>query len=248
MRGAEVCRRPMADLFFLRHCLCRLARAISRDPSLVNATATLSPVEHNELIHLAKEALQRHTIPFGSWCHHKAVEHVDFLYTDATLTGVGFVYFKRSGLSYSVTARYGLVPSELGMPIHDTEALAVRWALASIQPHRNLHIYIDNQIVVNALRKGHGSTREVNAAAYQAALREGNTTISWVASEDNVADGPSRGKHLTPTNLTQGPELPANDEILLRRWESTVHAPPKSFHVSVVTEGWTTHDESMDIN
>jgi hypothetical protein len=245
LRGAEIARRPLADSFFLMHAIRRVARSISGQEVVnLDASQSLSPREHSELMLLLRETLARPVIPLETWIRQD-MRKEDVLFTDATPTSLGYVLVtKGRGIAeHHVTAKYARLPREL--PIHEAEGAAVRWALEDTDLHRNLQIYVDNTIVLSAIARGHGSTPEVNAAAWAVSRRTGDTTVEWIPSKENPADGPSRGVY---TEATEGLRPPVNQQaIVLRRWSSVSRAPPRTMDLHSAKVEWERHSR-MDIH
>jgi hypothetical protein len=202
LRGAEISRRSLADSFFLMHAIRRLARKLSQpDSPNLEDQIQLAPVYQKELLTLVRETLDRPTVCLSTWNRRDMVKQ-DVLFTDATRSGLGYLYVKQGPNigEHHITAKFAQL--HIPLVIHEAEGLAVRWALSQISPHRNLQLFVDNTIVLAAVRRGYGSTPEVNGAALAVCQRLADTTAEWIPSEKTPADGPSRG--LVPT-ITMSP-------------------------------------------
>jgi hypothetical protein len=82
------------------------------------------------------------------------------------------------------------------MPIHEGEALAVSEGLADCEQGRAVAIIVDNSIVAQAVQRGHSTNKVVNDLCDQIAHWHHPISIAWVPSEENWADGPSRGREV----------------------------------------------------
>jgi hypothetical protein len=127
------------------------------------------------------------------------------LFTDASDVGWGAVLFAGDG-TYRVAAS-AWSPKERGRTIAERETMAVSLAITAFRDRlrsSSFHLHIDNTAAMWSIAKGYSAAYFLNARV--AELREvlaplnARFDISFVSSQDNVADGPSRGKNAQLTS------------------------------------------------
>ena len=131
----------MVDLYHTLRLLKKTARLLSKNEELWETEAFVFPPEaRHELMAVAKECMEMKQYAILDTSELN-VDETPILFTDASLTGLGYVYIKSRKAS---------------IPIHILESLAVEFALhrLCIQRRHQLLILNDNQIVTNSIRKG----------------------------------------------------------------------------------------------
>ncbi len=122
------------------------------------------------------------------------------LYSDATLTGWGAVLCKPGLQPVAVGGRWAEATSFAS--INECESMAVAMALHTLREHisnARIHILVDNTSALRTLQDGGMRTRFqprmlILALAVRRLLQRNNAVASfaYVASENNLADSPSR--------------------------------------------------------
>ncbi|ORC92306.1 uncharacterized protein TM35_000045200 [Trypanosoma theileri] len=185
--------------FFLkivRRRLSRLNRGLSRPQDPANLSATAKDIGHSWL----------NTLLMNGPVHTpQKMPSTATLVTDASMYGWGALLFKDSG---EVLAGGGAWEHTPHM-ISQAEARAVHLALRGFKMHLTgpLDIRVDNTTVMNIMQKGntHSQTLLKEANAIDRVLRPYSITAKWsyVASENNPADGISRGKFIKKSDLAK---------------------------------------------
>ncbi|ORC93273.1 uncharacterized protein TM35_000011500 [Trypanosoma theileri] len=128
------------------------------------------------------------------------------LVTDASMHGWGALLFKDTGEVLAAGGAWERAPHI----ISQGEARAVHLALRAFEAHLvdPLHICVDNTTVMNTMRRGITNSDALveEASAIDKVLQECNIQATWsyVASENNPADGISRGKSIKEIDVAKG--------------------------------------------
>ena len=105
------------------------------------------------------------------------------VWTDATPTRIAVVM----GRAVFMAEMYHAVDIALA------EAIAAAWGL--ILSNNKAHLFIDNLGVAHAFAKGHSTSHSINQVIRNVFSMDKPTdgSITWVPTEDQIADGPTRG-------------------------------------------------------
>ena len=131
------------------------------------------------------------------------------LFVDASLSGWGAVLV-HAGIVYSTGASW---TEDEKSNINVLEALAVGNAAAEFARFlagNDVHIMMDNTSALSSLKKGSARSGALNSAVAHTLRQLGvakprATTVTYIASRQNPADGPSRNKwEVDWTQLAQG--------------------------------------------
>jgi hypothetical protein len=186
-RFVQVANRPLHDMYYM---LCMIRRA-SRQLALDEETTWekpihVSPAEKRQLKELVTEACEMKTYKLSAIQTPTAPT---VIFTDASAHSWGVVRLEKSTMHVSSGP---LSP----MPIHEGEALAVTEGLATCERGKAVAIIVDNTIVAQAVQRGHSTNKVVNELCDLIAHWDHPISIAWVPSEENWADGPSRGREV----------------------------------------------------
>lgn len=108
------------------------------------------------------------------------IKNVPDVWTDATPTRIAVVI----GRTVLMAELFRVVDIALA------EALAAAWGL--IFSNNIAHIHIDNLGIAHALAKGHSSSQTINQVFANIFKKPTHGSVTWVPTEDQVADGPTR--------------------------------------------------------
>jgi len=113
------------------------------------------------------------------------VDETPIIFTDASLTGLGYVCIKNQ----KATAGSLQLPGRSSIPIHILESLAVEFALhrLCIQGRHQLLLLNDNQIGTNSIRKGVSPIPCINRMIGKLVQRPANTWVAWIPSENQLS-------------------------------------------------------------
>ncbi|ORC90666.1 uncharacterized protein TM35_000084640 [Trypanosoma theileri] len=186
--------------FFLkivRRRLSRLNRGLIRPQDPANLSATVKDIGHSWLTTL----LQNEPVHPPQKLPSTAT-----LVTDASMYGWGALLFKDSGEVLAAGGAWAHPPHM----ISQAEARAVHLALHAFKQylHGPVDIRVDNTTVMHIMQKGntHSQALVKEADAIDKVLRLHGVRATWnyVASEQNPADGISRGKPVHSVDLARG--------------------------------------------
>ena len=119
------------------------------------------------------------------------IKNVPDVWTDATPTRIAVVI----GRTVLMAELFRVVDIALA------EALAAAWGL--IFSNNIAHIRIDNLGIAHALAKGHSSPQTINQVFANIFKKPTHGSVTWVPTEDQVADGPTRNGYLSLQLLHQ---------------------------------------------
>ncbi|ORC89558.1 uncharacterized protein TM35_000123330 [Trypanosoma theileri] len=128
------------------------------------------------------------------------------LVTDASMYGWGALLFKDSGEVLAADGAWEKAPNM----ISQAEARAVHLASRGFKPHLTgpLDIRVDNTTVMGIMQKGNAHSqalvKEANAIDRVLCSHGIHAEWSYVASEQNPADGISRGKFIKKSDIAKG--------------------------------------------
>lgn len=142
--------------------------------------------------------------------------HTFTLFTDSSLEGWGGVLINEE--TFTIWSYGSKWTNMANAHINELEALAVPYALhtvsSKIPKHSTIHLKIDNTVVLGSLRRGRSNTESINKCINLIenwfAKHECDFDFQYIASVDNLADRPSRNKHL----IIDG------SEVSFKRWEN----------------------------
>ncbi|ORC86506.1 uncharacterized protein TM35_000282220 [Trypanosoma theileri] len=186
--------------FFLkivRRRLSRLNRGLIRPQDPAHLSSTAKSIGHNWL----------KTLLMNKPVHPpQKLPSTATLVTDASMYGWGALLFKDSGEVLAAGGAWEHTPHM----ISQAKARAVHLALRGFKPHLTgpLDIRVDNTTVMHIMKKGntHSQALVKEADAIDKVLRLHGIRATWsyVASEQNPADGLSRGKPVHSVDLATG--------------------------------------------
>ena len=149
-----------------------------------NGSLFFPPEAMHELMPVAKECMEMKQDAIQDTSELN-VDETPILFTDASLTGLGYVYIK----SRKATVGSLQLPGRSSIPIHMLESLGVEFALhrLGIQRRHQLLILNDNQIVTNSIRKGVSPIPCINRMIGKLVQRPANTWVAWIPSENQLS-------------------------------------------------------------
>ena len=224
LRFTHVMRIPLAlHVNILRLARRTMERVVNGEPW--STETTLIEEEATDLRELLLEAVQRPTRSFEATGSTTATPWV--IFADATPTSMGSAIVKTSDWSLAKEGQGSISFYKAAIEERDinaAEARAAWWAIETALDEDNhqetIVLLTDNTTVYYALTKGHGRN-EVNECIAGICRRIGDREIhvGWIPSNENWADGPSRGR--IPTHLAN-----VTAEIKRTRWRVPQHTQP----------------------
>lgn len=136
------------------------------------------------------------------------------IFTDASNVGLGVVLFSHVG-GVDIIARPWQQPAEFSLTINVKEAIAVKFALTTLDLRRyaNITLRIDNTSTIGALKKSHSGSWMLNRQILEILESPAWTkvlTFTYVRSAENHADLPSRLNLALAMSSAENPLLWAN--------------------------------------
>jgi hypothetical protein len=112
-------------------------------------------------------------------------------FTDASQTQGAVVEITNEGSAHVSSWQHKNVHESINV-----KELQAIWVAVHTCPEPSVHIVTDSLVAVYALLKGWSKSESVNREVNRIMQQKKQIWISWVASEHNVADGPSRGEQI----------------------------------------------------
>jgi hypothetical protein len=120
------------------------------------------------------------------------------VFSDASSEGGGFVFLSHDKI---VIDSFALADLGSFSHINEKEAAAAWYAMSTIEPYcRSVTWCTDSKVVYFAVKKGRSKNRVINEYISKILALQCWVKIKWIRSGENVADAPSRGRHVLIDN------------------------------------------------
>ncbi|KPA75766.1 putative target of rapamycin (TOR) kinase 1 [Leptomonas pyrrhocoris] len=203
--AAAVLNIRLVQYYFLLKFVRRTLSALNKGLLGASSVVEMSPsvfTEASEFLAIVQENRARSVVAcVQSEC--------PVLVTDASLSGWGAVFISPAGRVFVAGGRWHTPP----VMIMEAEARAVRLALTAFAAkiHRRVHIHVDNTSFLFSARKAHTKSwalaSELRAIYALVDARGWIPSFEYVRSEDNPADGLSRGRPFEIHDWAKGLDL-----------------------------------------